>query len=103
MDLNSIINIIAGLALFDAIACLGYNLYMLKKYSDGACGKFAIDFLPCSMLAKIAAITMLSIVCYAKYIYDHDFFIPLLLIIAGLIAIADMIASRIEFLINEYK
>lgn len=103
MDANLIINIAAGLAVIDVAACLGYNLYMLKKYSDGACGKFAIDFLPCSMLIKIAVILLLLLLCYVKYINDHDFFLPLALIIAGVVAIADMIASRVEFLIDEYK
>ena len=56
MDANLMINIVAGLAVLDVTACLGYNLYMLKKYSDGPCGKYAIDFLPCSMLLKIAVI-----------------------------------------------
>ena len=103
MDTNLIINTVAGFAVIDVIACITYNLYMLKKYSDGACEKFAIDFLPCSMLIKIAVVLLLLLLCYVKYIYDHDFFLPLALIITGVLAIADMIASRVEFLIDEYK
>ena len=103
MDANLMINIVAGLAVLDVTACLGYNLYMLKKYSDGPCGKYAIDFLPCSMLLKIAVILLLLMICYAKYVHDHDFLLPLILLIAGLISIADMIASRVEFLIDAYK
>lgn len=103
MDANLMINIVAGLAVLDVTACLGYNLYMLKKYSDGPCGKYAIDFLPCSMLLKIAVILLLLMICYEKYVYDHDFLLPLILLIAGLLSIADMIASRVEFLVDAYK
>ena len=103
MDVNFLINIIASLATLDAVACMGYNLYMLKKYSDGACGKFAIDFLPFGMLVKIVVVLLLLLIFYVKYISDHDYFLYWLLLLCGWMAVADMIASRVEFLIDEYK
>ena len=103
MDVNLIINIVAGLAVIDVMACVVYNLYMLQKYSDGACGKFAIDFLPLGMLLKIASIMLLLLICYTKYINDHYFFLPLVMIICGLMVIADLIARRVDFLINGYN
>ena len=55
------------------------------------------------MLLKIAVILLLLMICYGKYVYDHDFLLPLILLIAGLLSIADMIASRVEFLVDAYK
>jgi|GEM_PF-6834034 len=103
MDVNLLLNILAGLAALDAAAYVVYNLYMLKKYSDEPCGKFAIDCFPFSMLAEIALLMVLLIVCYIKYIHDHDYFLYLITVICGLMAIAEMIADRVEFLIDEYK
>ena len=103
MDANFIINILAGLAALDAAACVAYDLYMLKKYSNEPCEKFSIDCFPFNMLVKIALLMVLLVVCYIKYIHDHDYFLYLITVIGGLMAIAEMIANRVEFLIDEYK
>lgn len=101
MDANLLINIVAGLAALDATACVVYDLYMLRKYSDGACGKFAIDFLPFSALVSLVLLIVLLLACYIKYIHDHDYFLYLITVIGGLMTIAEMIASRVEFLLDK--
>ncbi len=103
MDANLLLNIVAGLAALDAAACVIYDLYMLKKYSDEPCEKFAIDCFPFSMLVEIALLLILLFGCYVKYINNHDYFLYLMLVIGGTMFIADMIADRVEFLIDEYK
>lgn len=44
-------------------ACRISNLYMLKSILMVHAGKYAIDFLPCGMLLKIAVILLLLMIC----------------------------------------
>ena len=55
------------------------------------------------MIVEIALLLILLFGCYVKYINNHDYFLYLMLVIGGTMFIADMIADRVEFLIDEYK